>query len=153
MLTRPGVKYSGAYAVSLLTFGQRAALVCSSLPYVTIHYNTKLFDTHGIRPQFLCVLVIIVGRFVNAEVPLLFADLVFVFEQGITSPPWLFLFGYVGLRFLQSSGGLSALRDVGHTLFVLSSRRVHLNISLLRFSGPLCCNTRTVVRKMEALLE
>jgi hypothetical protein len=82
---------------------------------MSLFLTRQSFETHGIRPQFLCVLVIIVGRFVNAGVPLLFADLVFVFEQGITSPPWLFLFGYVGLRFLQSSGGLPALRDVGHT--------------------------------------
>ena len=59
--------------------------------------------------------ILIVGRLVNLAVPLLFADLVFVLEQGVTSPPWLFLFGYVGLRFLQSSGGLPAVRDVRRT--------------------------------------
>ena len=65
--------------------------------------------------QLLCVLILIVGRFVTVAVPFLFADLVYVFEQGITSPPWLLLFAYVGLRFLQSSGGLPALRDVRRT--------------------------------------
>jgi len=67
------------------------------------------------------VLILIVGRFVNVAVPFLFADLVFVLEQGVTSPPWLFLFGYVGLRFLQSSGGLPAVRDVRWTCLLFLS--------------------------------
>lgn len=65
--------------------------------------------------QLLCVLILVVGRFVTVAVPFLFADLVYVFEQGVTSPPWLLLFAYVGLRFLQSSGGLPAVRDVRRT--------------------------------------
>jgi len=32
----------------------------------------------------------IILRIVNVAVPFLFADLVYVFEQGVTSPPWLF---------------------------------------------------------------
>lgn len=61
------------------------------------------------------MLILILGRFVNFAVPFLFANLIFIFEEGVTSPPWLFLFGYVGLRFLQSSGGLPALVEVSHT--------------------------------------
>jgi ATP-binding cassette subfamily B (MDR/TAP) protein 6 len=57
----------------------------------------------------LCVLILILGRFVNIAVPFLLANLIFIFEEGVTSPPWLYLSGYVGLRFLQSGGGLSAL--------------------------------------------
>jgi len=106
-----------------------------------------------ILSQFLCVLVLIVGRLVNVAVPFLFADLVFVFEQGVTSPPWLFLFGYVGLRFFQSSGGLPALRDVRRTSFVFSSCRVHPNLFFPRFSGLPFYNTRIVVRKMEVRYE
>jgi ATP-binding cassette subfamily B (MDR/TAP) protein 6 len=64
------------------------------------------------------VFILIVGRLVNVAVPFIFADLVFVLEQGVTSPPWLFLFGYVGLRFFQSSGGLPAVRDVRRTCFL-----------------------------------
>jgi hypothetical protein len=60
------------------------------------------------------VLILILGRFVNMAVPYFLAKLIFIFEEGVTSPPWLYLFGYVGLRFLQSSGGLSALLDVSH---------------------------------------
>ena len=48
-------------------------------------------------------------------VPYLLAKLIFIFEKGVTSPPWAYLFGYVGLRFLQSGGGLSALVEVSHT--------------------------------------
>jgi hypothetical protein len=96
------------------------------------------------------VLVLIVGRLVNVAVPFLFADLVYVFEQGVSSPPWLFLFGYVGLRFFQSSGGLPALRDVRRTSFVLLSCRVHSILFFPRFSGLPFYNTRTVVRKIQA---
>ncbi|KAH9025671.1 hypothetical protein EDB84DRAFT_1504117 [Lactarius hengduanensis] len=59
----------------------------------------------------LCVFLLIVGRFVNVAVPYLLAKLVSVFEQGANHSPWPYLFGYVFLRFLQSSGGLPALRD------------------------------------------
>ncbi|KAH9026666.1 hypothetical protein EDB83DRAFT_2424942 [Lactarius deliciosus] len=59
----------------------------------------------------LCVFLLIVGRFVNVAVPYLLAELVSVFEQGVNRSPWPYLFGYVFLRFLQSSGGLPALRD------------------------------------------
>ncbi|KAF8490345.1 hypothetical protein F5888DRAFT_1808164 [Russula emetica] len=59
----------------------------------------------------LCVLILILGRFVNVAVPFILANLIFVFEEGVTSPPWLYLSGYVGLRFLQGSGGLGALLD------------------------------------------
>ncbi len=58
------------------------------------------------------MLILILGRFVNVAVPFIIANLIFVFEEGVTSPPWLYLFGYAGLRFLQGSGGLAALVDV-----------------------------------------
>jgi hypothetical protein len=66
------------------------------------------------------VLILILGRFVNIAVPFLLANLIFIFEEGVTSPPWLYLSGYVGLRFLQSGGGLSALVEVSHTSFLIS---------------------------------
>ncbi|KAF8267679.1 hypothetical protein EI94DRAFT_1729904 [Lactarius quietus] len=59
----------------------------------------------------LCVLLLILGRFVTVALPFFLAKLVSVFEQGVTSPPWFYLLGYVFLRFLHSSGGLPALRD------------------------------------------
>ncbi|THH20779.1 hypothetical protein EW146_g623 [Bondarzewia mesenterica] len=59
----------------------------------------------------LCILILVVGRFVNFAVPLVLAELISIFEKGDKRSPWPYLFGYVGLRFLQSSGGLAALRD------------------------------------------
>ncbi|OBZ68102.1 ATP-binding cassette sub-family B member 6, mitochondrial [Grifola frondosa] len=59
----------------------------------------------------LCMLLIVVGRVVNFLVPLVFAELVRVFEEGSRVSPWPYLFAYVALRFLQASGGLAALRD------------------------------------------
>lgn len=62
----------------------------------------------------LCILLVVVGRFVNFLVPLAFAQVVRIFEEGSKVSPWPYLFAYVGLRFLQSSGGLASLRDVSH---------------------------------------
>jgi ATP-binding cassette subfamily B (MDR/TAP) protein 6 len=59
----------------------------------------------------ICVFLLILGRFVNVAVPFFLAKLVSVFEEGVTSSPWPYLFGYVCLQFLKSSGGLPALRD------------------------------------------
>ncbi|KAI0785526.1 hypothetical protein C8Q75DRAFT_794509 [Abortiporus biennis] len=60
---------------------------------------------------FLCILLVVIGRFINFFTPLAFAEVVRIFEEGSTRSPWPYLFAYVALRFLQSSGGLSALRD------------------------------------------
>ncbi|KAI0743423.1 hypothetical protein C8Q80DRAFT_1107266 [Daedaleopsis nitida] len=60
---------------------------------------------------FLCLLVMIVGRVVNFLVPLVFAQVVRIFEEGSDVSPWPYLGAYVGLRFLQATGGLAALRD------------------------------------------
>ena len=84
----------------------------------------------------LCLFLLIIGRIVNVAVPFLFAGLVYVFEQGVTSPPWLLLLGYVGLRFLQSSGGLPALRDVRRTCLLSHSRPVHMNRLYPDFLDP-----------------
>ncbi|KAH9987023.1 hypothetical protein BJV74DRAFT_951775 [Russula compacta] len=79
----------------------------------------------------LCVFILILGRFVNLAVPFLLADLVDVFEEGVNSIPWVYLVGYVGLRFLQSSGGLPALRDALWTPVMQYSDR---EMSLLSFN-------------------
>ncbi|KAI8975885.1 hypothetical protein BD414DRAFT_172105 [Trametes punicea] len=63
------------------------------------------------RVQFLCFVIMVLGRVVNFFVPFVFAQLVRVFEEGSKVSPWPYLGAYVGLRFLQSSGGLNALRD------------------------------------------
>ena len=64
------------------------------------------------------MLIPILGRFVNVAVPFILANLVSIFEAGVSSPPWLHLFGYAGLRFLQGSGGLAALVDVSAACFL-----------------------------------
>ena len=86
--------------------------------------------------QLLCVLVLILGRFVNVAVPFIFAYLVSVFEEGVTSPPWLYLFGYVGLRFLQGSGGLAALSDVSRACSFSPFPCVHLSLIYTGSLGP-----------------
>jgi hypothetical protein len=45
--------------------------------------------------------------------PLTLGKLINVLEGRSDGSPLPYLFGYVGLRFLQGSGGLSAIRDVG----------------------------------------
>ncbi|THH03982.1 hypothetical protein EW145_g5852 [Phellinidium pouzarii] len=68
---------------------------------------------------FVCVLVLLVGRAVNVAVPLVFGTIVDIFEKQFGSDVpvpqarsfWPYLLAYVGLRFLQGSGGLGALRD------------------------------------------
>lgn len=54
----------------------------------------------------------VVGRVVTFLVPLVFSQLVRIFEEGSKQSPWPYLGAYVGLRFLQATGGLAALRDV-----------------------------------------
>jgi hypothetical protein len=54
----------------------------------------------------------VAGRFLNAVVPFTLGEVVRVFEEHSSRSPWPYLFAYVGLRFLQSGGGLSALNDV-----------------------------------------
>ncbi|PCH43974.1 hypothetical protein WOLCODRAFT_26357 [Wolfiporia cocos MD-104 SS10] len=75
-----------------------------------------LWPSKSFALQFLallCILVVAVGRLVNILVPFIFAELVHMFEDGSQSAAlWTYLFVYVGLRFLQASGGLNALREV-----------------------------------------
>ena len=58
------------------------------------------------------MLILLLGRIVNLAMPLTLSKLVSILEGKSSQSPWPFLFGYVILRFLQGSGGLSALRDV-----------------------------------------
>lgn len=64
-----------------------------------------------------------VGRLVNAVLPLTLGALIDTFESLYEKTPpkmaysfWPLLLAYAGLRFLQSGGGLSALRNVSHRL-------------------------------------
>ncbi|OCH83986.1 P-loop containing nucleoside triphosphate hydrolase protein [Obba rivulosa] len=62
----------------------------------------------------LCVLLGVVGRFVNLLTPLMLAEVVRSLSEVSTQMPWPYLLAYVGLCLLQGSGGLSALREVKH---------------------------------------
>ncbi|KZT26798.1 hypothetical protein NEOLEDRAFT_1131838 [Neolentinus lepideus HHB14362 ss-1] len=84
--------------------------ICKRIGRITPY----LWPTKSIALQFLaslCLLLIIAGRFVNAALPLVLGALIATFERG-TGSPWPYLFAYVGLKFMQGSGGLAALRDV-----------------------------------------
>ncbi|KAH7915239.1 hypothetical protein BJ138DRAFT_178160 [Hygrophoropsis aurantiaca] len=92
-----------------------------------------LWPTRRVGLQFLaliCVLLLILGRVVNALLPLSLGELVRVFDQGVGSP-WPYLFAYVGLRFLQSGGGISALRD---TLWIPVMQFSERSMSMLSFT-------------------
>ncbi|KAK7057401.1 ABC transporter protein [Favolaschia claudopus] len=60
---------------------------------------------------FLCILLILLGRVVNAGMPFALGEIVRIFEGNSQRSVWPVLFLYVALRFLQGSGGLAALRD------------------------------------------
>lgn len=59
----------------------------------------------------LCILILLVERVVNVGVPFIFAQLVDILEGRSSWSVWGSLLAYVGLRFLQGSGGLAAIRD------------------------------------------
>lgn len=73
-----------------------------------------LWPEKSISLQFLaaiCIVILLLGRIINLAMPLTLGKLVSILEGQSSQSPWPFLFGYVALRFLQGSGGLSALRD------------------------------------------
>lgn len=70
--------------------------------------------------------MLLLGRVVNAAVPLVLGQLVDIFEKQFGSEPppvvqsfWPYLLLYIALRFLQGSGGLAALRDVRMLVSIL----------------------------------
>lgn len=64
------------------------------------------------------------GRVVNFAMPVTLGRLIGVLE-GNEGSPWAYIFTYVGLRFLQGSGGLSALQDVRTYIEDISSYQPH----------------------------
>ncbi|KDQ57655.1 hypothetical protein JAAARDRAFT_35344 [Jaapia argillacea MUCL 33604] len=78
------------------------------------HITPYLWPTKNFGLQLLasiCIFILLIGRFVNALVPLILGGLVRIFEDGSGRSPWPYLFAYVGMKFLQGSGGLAAVRD------------------------------------------
>ncbi|KAF8629157.1 hypothetical protein AX17_005742 [Amanita inopinata Kibby_2008] len=59
----------------------------------------------------LCIVILLFGRVANLAMPLVLGQLVRIFEGRAAGSPWPYLFAYVGLRYLQGTGGLSAIRD------------------------------------------
>ncbi|KAF8972932.1 hypothetical protein BDZ97DRAFT_1778410 [Flammula alnicola] len=59
----------------------------------------------------LCIIILLLGRVINLAMPLTLGKLISILEGQSNQSPWPYLFGYAGLRFLQGSGGLSAIRD------------------------------------------
>lgn len=93
----------------------------------------------------MCIFILIIGRIVNAVVPFALGELVHIFEERDRSP-WLILAGYVSLRFLQGSGGLAALRDVGRPF-----RSELAGLTSYRLSGSRSCSTQIEVRWCDCL--
>jgi hypothetical protein len=85
------------------------AVSCSNYPYY-IHLRT--YADFIVSNKVLCIFVLLVGRFVNAILPFTLGEVVKIFGEGSSRSPWPYLFAYVGLLFLQSGGGLGAIRDV-----------------------------------------
>ncbi|KAF8054164.1 mitochondrial half-size ABC transporter [Lyophyllum atratum] len=59
----------------------------------------------------LCIVILLLGRVINLAMPLALGQLIRALEKPSEQSPWPYLFAYVGLRFLQGSGGLAAIRD------------------------------------------
>jgi hypothetical protein len=66
--------------------------------------------------QGVCILLLAVGRVVNVFLPLTLGKLVNVLEKDNGTSFWPYLLTYIGLRFLQSNGGIGAIRDVGYRI-------------------------------------
>ncbi|KAF8335769.1 uncharacterized protein EI90DRAFT_3047074 [Cantharellus anzutake] len=109
-----------------------------------------LWPRHELKLEalaFFCVLLLVAGRFITFFVPATLKKLVEIFEQqGQTSrpSPWGFLLLYAGLRFLQGSGGLAALRDVAWTPVMQYSDR---HMSQLAFDHLLGLSLAFHIRK------
>lgn len=78
------------------------------------HLSPYLWPS-GSRPlqliALVCMLLLALGRVVNVFLPLSLGHLVRTLEENDGTSFWPYLISYVVLRFLQSSGGIAALRD------------------------------------------
>ncbi|KIY66216.1 mitochondrial half-size ABC transporter [Cylindrobasidium torrendii FP15055 ss-10] len=88
------------------SWGETVARLRRLSPYL---WPSKSKALQGVA--VICLLILVVGRFVNAAVPFILGELVKILQGGSGRSPWSFLGLYVVLRFLQGSGGLAALRE------------------------------------------
>ncbi|KAG2033522.1 hypothetical protein BDR03DRAFT_967434 [Suillus americanus] len=89
----------------------------------------------------ICFLILVLGRVVNAFLPLTLGALITTFDTPGVAPfpafgvsPWPYLITYVLLRFLASSGGLAAIRDA---LWIPLMQYSDRSMSMLSFNHVL----------------
>ncbi|KAG2741443.1 P-loop containing nucleoside triphosphate hydrolase protein [Suillus brevipes Sb2] len=89
----------------------------------------------------ICFLILVLGRVVNAFLPLTLGALITTFDTpgvapfpAFSSSPWPYLITYVLLRFLASSGGLAAIRDA---LWIPLMQYSDRSMSMLSFNHVL----------------
>lgn len=91
-----------------LSWSEIGARLRRLFPYLWPHKSVGL--------QFLaliCLLIVAAGRVINAAIPFKLSEVIDALsKKGARHNVWTPLFWYVGLKFLQGSGGLGALRDV-----------------------------------------
>lgn len=96
-----------------------------------------------------CFLLLVIARFITFLTPATLRELVAMFDRVQTVPaesPWKLLFTYVGLRFLQGSGGLSALRDVRPIESCYTEASLsNITSAICRLLGLQSCNIPTDV--------
>lgn len=91
-----------------LTWGEIGTRLRRLLPYL---WPSKSFGLQFLA--VICLLIVAVGRAVNAALPWKLSEVITVLgEDDASTKVWNPLLWYVGLKFLQGSGGLAALRDV-----------------------------------------
>lgn len=66
--------------------------------------------------QLACLGLLVLGRVVNFLLPVTLGKLIETLTDKSGSP-WTYLLVFVALRYLQSSGGIGAVRDVRTFLF------------------------------------
>ncbi|KAJ7072460.1 hypothetical protein C8F01DRAFT_1216110 [Mycena amicta] len=102
----------------------------------------------------LCIILILLGRVVNASVPFTLGEIVKIFEGTSQRSVWPVLLFYVLLRFLQGSGGLAALRDCLWTPVMQYSDRQMSQLAFdhllqLSFNFHIHRNTGQVLRVLD----
>ncbi|KAG8709981.1 hypothetical protein FRC09_000368 [Ceratobasidium sp. 395] len=91
-----------------LSWSETGARLQRLFPYL---WPSKNYGLQSLA--LISLLIVALGRAVNVATPYKLTEIVDVFANDLGRDRiWSPLFWYVGLRFLQSSGGLAALRDI-----------------------------------------
>jgi len=107
------------------------------LQFLAVSYRIVCIPFQLIFLETTCVLILLVERVVNVGVPFILAKLVDILEGRSPWSVWGCLLGYVGLRFMQGSGGLAAIRDVSLVWFLLAHAQ---NLMVYSLFGLLSCS-------------